>query len=114
MYVAGVDIGGTNLKFGVFDENGQPVYTLLRRTARGGPEAIASQIAALLSASPTPAEMVGAGVPGSVFRPSGKINSGNLKWFGIPFGALLREKTGLPVWIDNDAEAALARMNLKP
>ena len=46
MYVAGVDIGGTNLKFGVFDENGQPVYTLLRRTARGGPEAIASQIAA--------------------------------------------------------------------
>ena len=23
MYVAGVDIGGTNLKFGVFDENGQ-------------------------------------------------------------------------------------------
>ena len=47
MYVAGVDIGGTNLKFGVFDENGQPVYTLLRRTARGGPEAIASQIAAL-------------------------------------------------------------------
>lgn len=112
MYVAGVDIGGTNLKFGVFDENGQPVYTLLRRTARGGPEAIASQIAALLSASPTPAEMVGAGVPGSVFRPSGKINSGNLKWFGIPFGALLREKTGLPVWIDNDAEAALAAETL--
>ncbi len=112
MYVAGVDIGGTNLKFGVFDENGQPVYTLLRRTARGGPEAIAAQIASLLSTSPAPVSMVGAGVPGSVFRPSGKINSGNLKWFGVPFGSLLRESTRLPVWIDNDAEAALAAETL--
>ena len=103
MYVAGVDIGGTNLKFGVFDENGQPVYTLLRRTARTLKKSVRSAMPRKRATSRIEGSAVcrmvrvwtSSGVPGSVFRPSGKINSGNLKWFGIPFGALLREKTGL-------------------
>ncbi len=107
MYIAGIDIGGTNLKFGLFDEALSPVYTRVTRTIRGDSHACARQIAALIKDAPHRPDIVGAGVPGAVFRPSGLINSGNLRWAGVPFGRTLSRELGLPVWLDNDAQAAL-------
>ncbi|MBQ3667855.1 MAG: ROK family protein [Clostridia bacterium] len=112
MYIAGVDIGGTNLKFGLFDENLACVYTQLTRTVRGDTQACARQIKALVDGAPHAPDIVGVGVPGAVFRPSGKVNSGNLRWAGVNFGETLRQELNLPVWIDNDAQAALAAETL--
>ena len=34
MYIAGIDIGGTNLKFGVFDDGLELVYSRVIRSVR--------------------------------------------------------------------------------
>lgn len=112
MYIAGIDIGGTNLKFGIFNERGIRLYMRVLRSVPGQPEATAQQIAELIKNAPIRVSMVGIGVPGTVFKPSGEVFSGNLKWPGVKFGKLLEEKIGLPVWMDNDAQAALAAETL--
>ena len=45
MYIAGIDIGGTNLKFGIFNERGIRLYMRVLRSVPGQPEATAQQIA---------------------------------------------------------------------
>ncbi len=107
MTIAGIDIGGTNLKFALFDEGLNKLYTSLTKTVRGDSRACARQISELIAQAPQKPDIVGAGVPGVVFRPSGKVNSGNLRWAGVNFADTLQEELGLPVWLDNDAQAAL-------
>ena len=113
MYIAGIDIGGTNLKFALFDEALTKVYSSLTKTVRGDSRACARQIRELIAQAPHRPDLVGAGVPGAVFRATGKVNSGNLRWAGVPFGKTLGEELGLPVWLDNDAQAALAAETLQ-
>ena len=116
MVIAGIDIGGTNLKFALFDEKLNKIYSSLTKTVRGDSHACARQIGELIAKAPQKPDIVGAGVPGAVFRPSGMINSGNLRqnlrWAGVPFGKTLSEELKLPVWVDNDAQAALAAETL--
>ena len=112
MNIAGIDIGGTNLKFGVFGEDGALLHMSVLRSVRGDPDATARQVEGMIEASPVKVDMIGVGVPGSVFRPSGEVNSGNLRWSNVPFGEILGGRTGLPVWMDNDAQAALAAETL--
>ena len=112
MYIAGIDIGGTNLKYGLFNENGIRLYSRVVHSVCGQPEKTASQIQELIQGSPMKPSLVGVGVPGTVVMPSGNVFCGNLKWPGVPFGKMLEEKCGLPVWMDNDAQAALAAETL--
>ena len=112
MYTAGIDLGGTNLKVGLFDSDMTCVYTQTARSIRGDSLACAQQIRRMLEDAPYKAEKIGVGVPGAVFRPSGKVNSGNLRWMGVYFGETLARVTGLPVWLDNDAQCALAAETL--
>lgn len=112
MYIAGIDIGATNLKYGLFNENGIRLYSRVVHSVSGQPEKTAAQIEGLIAASPMRPSLIGIGVPGTVVMPSGTVYSGNLKWPGVPFGKILREKCGLPVWMDNDAQAALAAETL--
>lgn len=112
MYIAGIDLGGTNLKFGLFDEDLNCVFTHLTRSIRGDSEACARQIKDILDKAPYRPAFIGAGVPGTVFRPSGRVNSGNLRWARVDFGSTLERVTGLKVWLDNDAQAALAAETL--
>ncbi|MBQ4453074.1 MAG: ROK family protein [Clostridia bacterium] len=112
MYIAGIDIGGTNLKFGVFDDGLELVYSRVIRSVRADTLASARQIKNLIAQSPFAPSVIGAGVPGAVFRPSGRVNSGNLRWAGVSFGETLEKETGLKVWLDNDAQAALAAETL--
>ncbi len=112
MVIAGIDIGGTNLKFALFDEKLNKIYSSLTKTVRGDSHACARQIGELIAKAPQKPDIVGAGVPGAVFHPSGMINSGNLRWAGVPFGKTLSEELKLPVWVDNDAQAALAAETL--
>ena len=112
MNIAGIDIGGTNLKFGIFDENGTLQHMSVLRSVRGDPDATARQVEGLLKASPVKADRIGVGVPGTVFKPADEVFSGNLRWSGVRFGEILSRVTGLPVWLDNDAQAALAAETL--
>ena len=112
MYIAGIDAGATNLKFGMFDETGNLLDMRIKRSVQGNPEETVVQIEQLIKEAPVTAEMVGIGVPGSVFMPTGEVYSGNLKWPGVRFGEMLSERIGLPVWMDNDAQAALAAETL--
>jgi len=112
MYIAGIDIGGTNLKYGLFNENGIRLYSRVVHSVCGQPEKTVLQIQELIAGSPMKPSLVGIGVPGTVVMPSGNVFSGNLKWPGVPFGKMLEEKCGLPVWMDNDAQTALAAETL--
>lgn len=113
MYIAGIDVGGTNLKFGIFDEQGKNVYTQVTRSVRGDSVGCARQIKQMIDEAPYPVRMIGCGVPGTVFREQGTVNSGNLKWSNVPFEKVLTQETGLPVWIDNDAQCALMAETLE-
>ena len=106
-YIAGIDIGGTNLKLGIFDETGRCVYSDLEHSERGDSQVIAAQIVKMLGKSSYKVCKIGAGVPGVVYRPGGRVVSGNLQWNGEPFEAQLSKLTGLPVRIDNDAQVAM-------
>ncbi|MCR4621114.1 MAG: ROK family protein [Clostridiales bacterium] len=113
MYIAGIDIGGTNIKLGIFDDDLACVHTALTKSVRGDSAALARQIQHLIEQSPVKPDVIGAGVPGAVYRPSGKVNSGNLRWAGVYFGRTLSEVTGLKVWLDNDAQCALMAETLE-
>ena len=113
MYIAGVDLGGTNIKFGLFTEALECVFTSVTRTIRGDSRACAGQIKYMLEHAPYRAEILGVGVPGAVFRPEGYVNSGNLRWARVNFADTLAEVTGIRAHIDNDAQVALAAETLE-
>jgi len=116
MFFAGIDIGGTAVKLGVLcDEKGKLVYTTRKETGRLSPEDMAAAIAELYFEAEeaiqkqygSPISGVGAVCAGHVHPESGLVTAGNLQWLKVPFGALLREKLGVPVALDNDVQGAL-------
>lgn len=108
MLYLGVDLGGTNIKAALVEENGQilqerSVPTRLPRPA----EAICDDIAALCRelAAGQPVGGIGVGCPGTV--DGGVIRySNNLDWHDFAMGPYLSAATGLPVRLANDANAA--------
>jgi predicted NBD/HSP70 family sugar kinase len=105
-FVAGVDVGETRIRIGLFDlamtELAHADQSLDPR--RHGPEAIAPRILAglttVLAASAVPADAVigiGVSVPGAVRR------TGSCGWDTITLENLLREGTSLPVHFDSHA-----------
>lgn len=115
MYQIGVDIGGTNIKIGLVDEQLQ----IVRRSSIPFPhvdgEGVAQQIAAevrRLLAEQDAAEhelaWVGVIVPGSI-DPTGSIvlNAYNLGFHNVPFKAQLQAQFDkVPVYLANDADGA--------
>lgn len=54
----------------------------------------------------TPCLAVGIAVPGVVQQPEGVVGTmPEFGWTGVPFGTLLRDRTDLPVVVENDANA---------
>jgi len=108
----GVDIGGSKIAAAVVDEDG----TLLARADRSTPErtvvaeVVAAEIAdavAELRASYDIAA-VGVGAAGFVDADRHRVMfAPHLSWRAEPLGDRLAEALGLPVLIDNDANAAL-------
>jgi len=107
-YIAGIDIGGTSIKFGVLEEDGTLLYSTQVPSVVGDPEAIVEGIAKLVEEAPYPISMVGVGAPGAVLMPQSLVTSGNLKWKDVPLCAMLTDRLNLPVWVDNDAQTQLA------
>ena len=113
---AGIDIGGTNIKFGLFDSSGKILFRDQKPTqADKGPTPlmhllsnIAERLLYLAADDELPVKYLGVGSPGAVDFRSGKVigTCPNIPgWQGAEIGAALRERLNLPVFVDNDANA---------
>ena len=114
-YLLGVDIGGTSIKLGIITEQGGifdkwEIPTKIKDQADQIPTDIWQSLRQKLSAHKISDEQligIGAGAPGFVIAETGDIAEAvNLGWKNFPLGNLLHELSGLPVYIENDANIA--------
>jgi glucokinase len=109
--VIGIDAGGTKLLGGVVDE-GLVVHHRVHRTWRGGDRAetldiFVEAVEEVRAAAPD-VDAVGFGIPALVEWERGVSRwSTHLPLADVPFRDLMSERLGLPVVVDNDANAAL-------
>lgn len=115
MYRLGIDLGGTNIVAGVVDENFNIVATAKRKTNCPRPaEEIVNDMAEISLEAIAKAgikvediESAGVGSPGSINPTDGVVvYSNNLGFFNLELSKLLKEKTGIDFYLDNDANAA--------
>jgi glucokinase len=103
--IAGFDIGGTSVKAGLFDTEEGLLCSRSFPTPLEDPSRMVELIAkATRDFEPS---LVGVGTAGSIDTHVGLVRAGNLNWWGVPLRRLLEERLCLPVWVDNDAQAAL-------
>jgi glucokinase len=115
-FFLGIDLGGTNVKSGVVDDDGRPFASVsLPTRASRGPEA---GLATLTEAGRravqasgldwSQIEGVGLGSPGTMDIPSGMLlEPPNLPgWNNLPIRDLLGKALGKPAVLQNDANAA--------
>lgn len=116
MYL-GVDLGGTNIKAGVVDGQGNICSEGRCATLPGrGREAVIADLAALCletlyQAGMTKSDIraVGVGVPGAADTDKGVVLwAPNLFWEDVALGPFLEAELSCPVVLDNDANAAAA------
>ena len=121
MNYIGIDIGGTNLKAGLVDEDGLllAVKTMKIREV-SDPDALTDTLVALTrelaQEGGVPMEeiaSVGAGVPGVVdIRTGSIVYTCNLPLRNIPLRKLFKRRLGLHLYVENDANcAALAEFH---
>jgi glucokinase len=109
--VIGIDAGGTKLLGGVVDE-GLVVHHRVHRTWRGGDRAetldiIVESVEEVRAAAPD-VVAVGFGIPALVEWETGVSRwSTHLPLADVRFRDVMSERLGLPVVVDNDANAAL-------
>lgn len=103
--IIGIDIGGTSVKIGVLDPDGEIIEVRQIGMIPGVPELMADKISqSALELNP---DIVGVGTAGAVNRKTGLVDASNLRWENVPLRAMLEERIQKPVWVDNDAQAAL-------
>lgn len=115
-YVAGVDLGGTNLRIALADMAGKLVAKTLYSTAGvHGPEGVIARIKdgiqELFKEIPAPRETlqaVGVGAPGITNIDSGVViaTSYLMGWRDVPLGAMLEDALKAPAIVDNDVNLA--------
>jgi glucokinase len=113
-YAVGIDIGGTNTKFGIVDVRGEILYHGAISTKKH--DKVEAFIEDLYESVKPAIEAVGGfdrikGI--GVGAPNGNYYKGtveyapNLSWKGIvPLANLIKTRFGLPAWLTNDANAA--------
>jgi glucokinase len=104
----GVDIGGTKVAAGVVDEDGNIVEHLLRPTPAENPEQVAHTIGdvVLELGKGREIEAVGLGAAGFVDETRAIVRfAPNLAWREEPLQKKVSDLVGLPVVVENDANA---------
>ena len=120
--VIGVDLGGTNVRAGAFFENGTPAGPAFSNPSRAqsGTDAILDAVQGTINeakaASVVAPESIGIAIPGHIDDAAGIVrwapNFGETiggvfhYWKDVPFRNALGPKVGLPLHMDNDANAA--------
>lgn len=115
MYRAGIDLGGTNIKAGIVDENQKilaedSVPTRVERPYQEIIKDMADLVKNLLNKiHATDAELSGVGVgsPGTVDAANGVVlYSNNFDWDNVPLAAELGKYFTCPIKVSNDANCA--------
>lgn len=109
--ILGVDIGGTNIKFGVVDSEYNIIEKMKIPTAKDGrAETIIEDIVDVIQnlRKTFPIEKIGIGTPGTVDYEKGIcVRSANLPYNNTPMVAMIEEIVNLPVFLANDATSAV-------
>ena len=114
-YAVGIDLGGTNIKGGLVRADGSvTVRKSIKTEAGGGPDHVVARMAglaeALIAESGVAADDVAAvcvGSPGPLDSKTGIVHDApNLAWRNVPLAGLLAAKLSVPVFVENDANAA--------
>ncbi|MBU8934464.1 MAG: ROK family protein [candidate division Zixibacteria bacterium] len=114
--LAGIDIGGTSVKFGLFDTTGKILHKERRPTM---PEKgatvlmhlvtnIAERLLYFAAEEDYDVHHLGVGTPGAVDFNAGKVigTCPNIDgWQGMEIATILKERLNMPVWVDNDVNA---------
>ncbi len=115
MYTIGIDLGGTNIVAGLVDEDYRilqkaSVKTNLPREAAAILDDMAALCVQVMAAGGVAKENVayiGIGCPGTCNTETGEVEySNNLRFSHLMLGPEMEKRTGLPVYIENDANAA--------
>lgn len=110
--VIGVDLGGTKLLAGAVDP-ALEVHHRATRPAAGGDRAavlnrLVGAVEEAVAAAGAPVAAVGFGIPSLIDRTRGiAVSTVHLPLADVPFGDLMTERLGLPVFFDNDANCAM-------
>jgi glucokinase len=110
----GIDVGGTSVKLGVCDADGQvrSRRRIATEPARGPGDTVdriaASARALLAEGDHAPPRACGVGAPGPLdAERRALLRASNLPgWRDVPLPALLAERTGVPTVLENDANCA--------
>lgn len=110
----GIDIGGTNTKFGIVDRDGNVLFsgkisTKKHQTIETFIEDLYTNLSELISKSGGAGSIkgIGIGAPNGNFYTGNIEYAANLVWQGIvPLSKLVEAKFKLPVVVTNDANAA--------
>lgn len=114
-YYIGIDLGGTNIKAGVVNENFEIVATAnVKTNLPRAAEEICNDMAEVAKKAVSKAgltleqiESVGVGTPGTANSATGIVEySNNLGFVNVPMAEMIRNKLDRPVYIENDANAA--------
>ena len=113
-YVVGVDMGGTNTKFGIVDARGHVLNSSSIKTQQYTDineycDILCSEMMKLVNVHGgiDLIRGVGAGAPNANYYTGNIENAANLPWKGIvPFAQMISDRMGVPCRITNDANAA--------
>ncbi len=115
MYKLGIDLGGTNIVAGVVDENYKIIATAKRKTNCPRPAeeiiddmaAVAFEVIEKAGLKKEDIEAAGVGSPGAIDPNNGVVCfANNLGFFNVPMASMLKERTGIDFYLENDANAA--------
>jgi glucokinase len=101
----GVDVGGTKISVAVLEGStlGEP---RIRRTDTSDGQHLVDQLVEAIREA-GPAQAVGVAVPSVVDFATGRVRASvNVPLANIPLREVLRERLGIPVFVDNDATCA--------
>ena len=109
-YTIGIDVGGTKILGGVVDEEGNVITTARKDTPRQGGVALTQTIADVAKELLTQYTVTSVGVSAAGFVSSDRktmLATPNIAdWNGVDLDNQLTQLIGLPVVIENDANAA--------
>ncbi len=114
-YYLGIDIGGTNIKAGVVDENAVLAAHSSVKTESGAGYAVtlenifkaADGALELAGIDIEKIKSIGVGCPGTMDAANGTVvYSNNLRWENMPLGSDISQKYAKKVYLENDANAA--------
>jgi glucokinase len=114
-FVVGVDLGGTKILAGVFDNqlNIRGRNKISTKPERGS-EQVIERIARCVRDVVDECDLemkqirgIGLGAPGAVDFPTGRvIFAPNLQWTDVPLKKILEKELGVPVFVENDCNVA--------